>query len=75
MANVIVMPETERPPTLNVGGFLITGKMLNLFRRKEDPDDFFGYYAVPAAVSRHMFIAFGLFLSLSLTFSILCCCY
>ena len=24
MANVIVMPETERPPTLNVGGFLIT---------------------------------------------------
>lgn len=33
-----------------VGGFLITGKMLNLFRRKEDPDDFFGYYAVPAAV-------------------------
>ena len=33
-----------------VGGFLITGKMLNLFRRKEDPDDFFGYYAVPAAL-------------------------
>jgi NAD(P) transhydrogenase len=33
-----------------VGGFLITGKMLNLFRRKEDPDDFFAYYAIPAAV-------------------------
>ena len=33
-----------------VGGFLITGKMLNLFHRKEDPDDFFGYYAVPAAL-------------------------
>jgi NAD(P) transhydrogenase len=33
-----------------VGGFLITGKMLNLFRRKEDPDDFFGYYAFPAAL-------------------------
>jgi H+-translocating NAD(P) transhydrogenase len=33
-----------------IGGFLITGKMLNLFRRKEDPDDFFGYYGVPAAV-------------------------
>ena len=33
-----------------IGGFLITGKMLNLFRRKEDPDDYFGYYGVPAAV-------------------------
>lgn len=57
-----------------VGGFLITGKMLNLFRRKEDPDDFFVYYAIPAAVSQHMFIAFGLLFSLSLIFSILCCC-
>jgi quercetin dioxygenase-like cupin family protein len=24
MANVIIMPETERPPPLNVGGFMIT---------------------------------------------------
>ena len=33
-----------------VGGFLIRGKMLNLFRRSEDPNDFFEYYAIPAAV-------------------------
>lgn len=33
-----------------VGGFLITGKMLDLFRRPEDPKDYFEFYAVPAAV-------------------------
>lgn len=33
-----------------VGGFLISGKMLNLFRRAEDPNDFFELYAIPAAV-------------------------
>ena len=33
-----------------VGGFLITGKMLDLFRRPEDPDDRFEFYAVPAAL-------------------------
>ena len=33
-----------------VGGFLISGKMLNLFRRPEDPNDFFELYAIPAAV-------------------------
>jgi NAD(P) transhydrogenase len=33
-----------------VGGFLITRKMLHLFHWKEDPDNFFGCYAVPAAV-------------------------
>ncbi|KAL7527961.1 LOW QUALITY PROTEIN: hypothetical protein ACHAWF_003473 [Thalassiosira exigua] len=31
-----------------VGGFLVTGKMLDLFRRSEDPEDYFGYYALPA---------------------------
>ena len=33
-----------------VGGFLITGKMLDLFRRPEDPNDYFEFYAIPAAV-------------------------
>ena len=33
-----------------VGGFLITGKMLDLFRRPEDPNDYFELYAIPAAV-------------------------
>lgn len=32
------------------GGFLITGKMLDLFRRPEDPKDFFEFYTVPAAL-------------------------
>lgn len=32
------------------GGFLITGKMLNLFKRDGDPDDFFEYYLFPGAV-------------------------
>ena len=32
------------------GGFLITGKMLDLFRRAEDPDDYFQAYAIPSAV-------------------------
>lgn len=32
------------------GGFLITGKMLDLFKRPNDPKDFFEYYAVPAGI-------------------------
>ena len=32
------------------GGFLIMGKMLDLFRRDKDPDDYFEAYAVPSAV-------------------------
>lgn len=32
------------------GGFLITGKMLDLFRRQEDPKDYFEFYVVPAAL-------------------------
>ncbi|KAL7451758.1 hypothetical protein ACHAWC_003560, partial [Mediolabrus comicus] len=32
------------------GGFLITGKMLDLFRRPEDPKDYFEFYTVPAAL-------------------------
>ena len=32
-----------------IGGFLITGKMLDLFRRPEDPKDYFEFYAVPLA--------------------------
>lgn len=33
-----------------VGGFLITVKMLDLFRRPEDPNDYFEFYAIPSAV-------------------------
>ena len=33
-----------------VGGFSISGKMLNLFRRAEDPNDFFELYAIPMTV-------------------------
>mmetsp|Transcript_20785 Transcript_20785/g.43716 ORF Transcript_20785/g.43716 Transcript_20785/m.43716 type:complete len:1142 (+) Transcript_20785:166-3591(+) len=33
-----------------VGGFLITGKMLDLFRRPEDPKEFFELYAIPSAL-------------------------
>jgi len=32
------------------GGFLITAKMLDLFKRENDPDDFFEYYMLPAGV-------------------------
>ncbi len=32
------------------GGFLVTGKMLDLFKRPNDPKDFFEYYTVPAAI-------------------------
>ena len=33
-----------------VAGFLITGKMLDLFWRDKDPDDYFEAYVVPSAV-------------------------
>lgn len=33
-----------------VGGFLVSGKMLDLFRRPSDPNDYFQYYTVPAAL-------------------------
>jgi len=33
-----------------VGGFLITGKMLDLFRRPEDPKDYFELYLLPSAL-------------------------
>lgn len=32
------------------GGFLVSGKMLDLFRRPTDPKDFFELYAAPAAI-------------------------
>ena len=32
------------------GGFLVSGKMLDLFRRPTDPKDFFELYAIPAAI-------------------------
>ncbi|GMH96861.1 hypothetical protein TrST_g13399 [Triparma strigata] len=33
-----------------VGGFEVSGKMLNLFRRPEDPEEFFELYLIPFAV-------------------------
>lgn len=33
-----------------VGGFLITGKMLDLFRRPQDPKDYFEFYAAPGGL-------------------------
>lgn len=32
------------------GGFLVSGKMLDLFRRPEDPAEFFEYYGIPIGV-------------------------
>lgn len=32
------------------GGFLVSGKMLDLFRRPNDPKDYFEYYAVPSGI-------------------------
>jgi NAD(P) transhydrogenase len=32
------------------GGFLVSGKMLDLFRRPEDPKEYFEFYAVPASI-------------------------
>mmetsp|Transcript_1069 Transcript_1069/g.2792 ORF Transcript_1069/g.2792 Transcript_1069/m.2792 type:complete len:655 (+) Transcript_1069:183-2147(+) len=32
------------------GGFLVTKKMLGLFKRKTDPQEYYGMYALPAAV-------------------------
>jgi len=32
------------------GGFLVSGKMLNLFRRPDDPQEFFEFYGVPVAI-------------------------
>jgi NAD(P) transhydrogenase len=32
------------------GGFLVSGKMLDLFRRPEDPKEYFQFYALPIAI-------------------------
>ena len=32
------------------GGFLVSGKMLDLFKRPDDPDDFFQLYVIPAGL-------------------------
>ena len=34
----------------NISGFLITGKMLDLFKRPEDPKEYFEFYAIPSAL-------------------------
>ena len=40
------------------GGFLVTGKMLDLFKRPNDPKDYFEYYIVPCGI-----LLAGLFIS------------
>lgn len=32
------------------GGFLVSGKMLDLFRRPSDPDEYFGLYVIPTII-------------------------
>lgn len=32
------------------GGFLVSGKMLDLFRRDSDPDEFFEFYSAPVSI-------------------------
>ena len=32
------------------GGFLVSGKMLDLFRRPTDPKDYFEYYTLPSGI-------------------------
>jgi len=32
------------------GGFLVSAKMLDLFRRPEDPDEYFEFYSIPTAL-------------------------
>ena len=41
------------------GGFLVSGKMLDLFKRPTDPPDFFEYYAVPAGIVLSGLVAAG----------------
>jgi 4TM region of pyridine nucleotide transhydrogenase, mitoch len=43
------------------GGFLVSGKMLDLFRRPEDPKEFFELYGIPTAVVLSGLAAAGLF--------------
>jgi NAD(P) transhydrogenase len=33
------------------GGFLVSGKMLDLFSRPDDPEEYFGFYGVPVAIT------------------------
>jgi len=33
------------------GGFMVTSKMLDMFRRKDDPPEYFHYYLIPPAVA------------------------
>lgn len=41
------------------GGFLVSGKMLDLFRRPEDPKEFFELYGIPAAILLSGLVAAG----------------
>jgi len=42
------------------GGFMVTNKMLNMFRRPTDPPEYFHYYLIPAGVATSAFGAAAL---------------
>jgi len=43
------------------GGFLVSGKMLDLFRRPEDPKEYFEFYGLPVAIILSGLAAAGFF--------------
>jgi NAD(P) transhydrogenase len=38
-----------------IGGFIITDKMLDMFKRPTDPKEYYGYYAAPALLTAGLF--------------------
>eukprot|EP00519_Triparma_laevis_P004717 CAMPEP_0182502384 /NCGR_PEP_ID=MMETSP1321-20130603/13257_1 /TAXON_ID=91990 /ORGANISM="Bolidomonas sp., Strain RCC1657" /LENGTH=1047 /DNA_ID=CAMNT_0024707259 /DNA_START=41 /DNA_END=3184 /DNA_ORIENTATION=+ len=38
-----------------VGGFIVSGKMLDMFKRPDDPPEYYHYYGVPAAATMAMY--------------------
>ena len=38
-----------------VGGFIVSGKMLDMFKRPDDPPEYYHYYGAPAAATAAMY--------------------
>ena len=36
---------------LSLGGFIVTTKMLDMFKRPDDPPEYYHYYGIPAATT------------------------
>jgi len=49
------------------GGFLVSGKMLDLFKRPNDPKDFFELYSIPVGLvlAASAYTHFGILANLS----------